>query len=262
MENMKDLVTEVTENVEETTTEETVEQVEQIETPAKTYTEEVKQIVGKRLARKEAKIRKEYDKKYGKLENVLRAGTGKNNVDDMTDMFREFYEEKGYKIPDEPSYSARDIEVLAAAEAKDIISAGWDEVVEEVDRLSDLGVENMDARERAVFRTLAEYRQNTERSRELSKIGVTEDIYNSKEFKDFAGKFSPNTPVTEIYEIYNKMQPKKEIRTIGSMKTNTPPDTGVKEFYTVDEARQFTKADFDKNPELFKAVERSMLKWR
>ena len=136
-----------------------------------------------------------------------------------------------------------------------------EEVVEEVDRLAELGIENMSAREKQVFKELAEYRQNAERSNELSKLGVTEDVYNSKEFKDFASKFGTNTTITEIYEIYNKMQPKKEVRTMGSLKNNSTNDTGVKDFYTRDEALKFTKKDFDNNPELFKAVEKSMLKW-
>ena len=77
----ENLVTEVTENV-ETATEETVEQAE---TPApRTYTqEEVDEIVSKRKARTEAKIRKEYDRKYGRLESVLKAGTGKESVEEM-----------------------------------------------------------------------------------------------------------------------------------------------------------------------------------
>ena len=260
MENIKDLATEqIAENVESTATEEIVEQVEQ---PAKTYTdEEVNQIVGRKLARREAKIRKEYEKKYGELETVLKAGTGKEDVVEMTDTFKKFYEGKGIQIPTQPTYSDRDIAVLAQAEANDIIKAGLDEVVEEVDRLADIGLANMNAREREVFKTLAEYRKTAEQGKELSKIGVTEDVYTSKEFKDFASKFSSNTSITEIYEIYNKMQPKKEVKTMGSMRTNTPPDKGVKEFYTRDEALQFTKKDFDNNPELFKAVERSMMKW-
>lgn len=251
-------VTEVTENV-ESTTEETVEQVEQ---PVKTYTEEeVNQIVGKKLARNTAKIRKEYEKKYGELETVLKAGTGKEDVGEMTNTFRQFYEQKGIQIPKEPTYSARDIEALAKVDASDIINAGLDDVIEEVDRLADIGLNNMTDREKAVFKELAEYRKTAERGRELAKIGVTEDVYNSKEFKDFAGKFSSNTSVTEIYEIFNKMQPRKEIRTAGSMTSATQTDTGVKDFYTRDEALQFTKADFDKNPALFKAVEQSMRKW-
>ena len=260
MDNKEILATEIAENV-EPTTEET--QVEQIETPApKTYTEEeVNEIVGKRLARNTAKIRKEYDRKYGQLESVLKAGTGKESVEEMTNTFAEFYKGKGIQIPTEPTYSERDIEVLAKAEANDIIKAGLDDVIEEVDRLADIGLNNMNAREKAIFKELAEYRKSAEASKELSKIGVTEDVYTSKEFKEFASQFNSNTPVTKIYEIYNKMQPKKEVRTMGSMTSNTPTDKGVKEFYTRDEALQFTREDFDKNPALFKAVEQSMYKW-
>ena len=253
----ENLVTDnVAENVEQTT-----EQIEQLATP-KTYTEEeVNQIVGKRLARNTAKIRKEYDKKYGELESVLRAGTGKEDVSEMTDTFKKFYSSKGIQMPSEPEYNNRDIEVLAKAEVEDIINAGFEEVVEEVDRLADLGLKNMNAREKAVFKQLAEYRANTERGQELSKIGVTKEVYDSKEFKDFAAKFSSNTPVTEIYDIYNKMQPKKEVKPMGSMRNNAPADEAVKDFYTREEALKFTKKDFDKNPALFKAVENSMLKW-
>ena len=256
----ENLVLEGTENVETVATEQsTGEQVEQV----RTYTQqEVDEIVGKRLARNTAKIHKEYNRKYGDLENVLRAGTGKEDVGEITDTFRKFYENKGIQIPTEPTYTDRETEILANAEATDIINAGLDEVVEEVDRLADIGVSNMTAREKAVFAKLAEYRQNAERSNELSSIGVKEDVYNSKEFNDFASKFGTNTSITEIYEIYNKMQPKKEIRTMGSLKTNTQQDNGVKEFYSLEEARKFTKEDFDKNPELFKAVEKSMLKWK
>lgn len=262
MDNENILVNEVTEKV-EPTTEEMAEQVEQIATPEpKTYTEEqLNEIVGKRLARNTAKIRKEYEKKYGNLENVLKAGTGKEDVGEITNTFKQFYESKGIQIPTEPMYSSRDIEVLAKAEANDIIKSGLDDVIEEVDRLADIGLENMNARERAVFKELAEYRKNEEQHRELTKLGVPEEVYNSKEFKDFSNKFGSNTTVKEIYEIFNKMQPKKEVRTIGSMKNATQTESGVKDFYTRDEALQYTKKDFDKNPALYEAVKRSMLKW-
>ena len=253
-------VTEVTENV-EPTTEESV-QVEQIEQPVKTYTEEeVNQIVGKKLARNTAKIRKEYEKKYGELETVLKAGTGKEDVAEVTDTFRQFYESKGVQIPKAPTYSERDLEVLAKAEAQDLIKAGFEDVTDELNRLSDIGVQNMSAREKALFRELAEYHKAETQHKELSKIGVTEDVYNSKEFKEFASQFNSNTPITTIFDYYNKMQPKKEVRTIGSMKTNTVADTGVKDFYTRDEALKFTTKDLNANPELYKAIERSMLKW-
>ena len=260
MENMENLVTEVTENVEQTTEE---SQVEQISTPEpRTYTDaDVDAIVGKKIARTEAKIRKEYERKYGRLEDVLKAGTGKESVEELTSTFADFYTKKGVPIPTEPTYNAKDIEVLAHAEAKAVIEGGLDEVIDEVDRLVSIGFENMTAREKAVFSELAEYRKNGEAHRELSKIGVAEDVYNSPEFKEFASQFTSNTPITKVYEIFNKMQPRKETRTMGSMTNNTITDSGVKDFYTRDEALKFTKADFDKNPELFKAVERSMQKW-
>ena len=253
------------ENV-EATTEQMTDQVEQIAQPEKVYTEadfnkKLDEVLGKKIARREAKIRKEYDRKYGELESVLKAGTGKEDVAEMTDTFKKFYESKGIQFPKEPTYSSRDIEVLAKAEANDIINSGLDDVIEEVDRLADIGLHNMTDREKVVFKELAEYRKSAEQGKELSKLGVTEDIYTSKEFKDFASKFSATTSIKEIYEIYNKMQPRKEIRTAGSMKNATQTDTGVKDFYTRDEALQFTKKDFDKNPALFKAVEQSMLKW-
>lgn len=248
------LVTEqVAENVEQTTE----------QTPVKTYTqEEVDAIVGKAKARTKAKIEKDYQRKYGDLEGVLKAGTGKESVEEMTDAFAEFYKSKGIKIPEKPTYSAKDIEVLARAEAEEFIRGGYEDVVEETDRLADIGVANMTAREKAVFKVLAEHRQNAERSRELSDIGVTEDVFASKEFQNFASKFNSNTPIKEVYDLYQKTQPKKDIKPMGSMKNNPAADTGVKEFYSYEEAKKFTKADLDKNPALVAAIERSMQKWK
>jgi hypothetical protein len=252
--NENEILVEQTENVEQTTE----------ETPVpKTYTqEEVDAIVGKAKARAKAKVEKDYQRKYGGLEEVLKAGTGKESVEEMTDTFAEFYRGKGINIPQKPNYTAKDIEVLARAEANEIISSGYEDVVEEVDRLTAVGAANMTAREKALFKVLAEHIQSAERSHELNKIGVTEDVYNSQEFKDFAGKFNPNIPITDVYNIYKQTQPKKEIKTMGSMTNHNSGDKGVKDFYTRDEALKFTKKDFDDNPALFAAVEKSMLKWK
>lgn len=253
MENNENFVAEATENVEQTTE----------QTPVKTYTqEEVDAMMGKRVARTEAKIRKEYERKYSGLTDVLKAGTGKETVEEMTDTFQKFYASKGVKMPEKPSYSAKDIEVLANAEAQEFISGGFEDVVEEVDRLAALGVENMTAREKAVFKVLATHRQNTERSMELSELGVTEDVYTSKEFQDFAKKFNSDTSMSEIYDIYKAKYPTEKPKTMGSMKNLSSGDSGVKEYYTPEEARRFTKKDYDNNPALFAAVEKSMLKWR
>ena len=252
MENNENFVAEqVAENVEQTT-----------EQTPKTYTqEEVDAIVGKRVARTEAKITKKFERKYGQLEEVLRAGTGKENVEEMTDTFRQFYTKKGVPMPQKPAYNDADIEVLARNDAESIINGGYEEVVEEVERLADIGVENMTAREKALFKALAEHRQSTERGRELSKIGVTEDVYNSAEFKKFASQFNPNIPVSDVYDIFRKTQPQKEYKTTGSMK-NVSTNSGVKDFYSPEEAKKFSREDLRKNPALMDKITESMTKWK
>ena len=257
MENMENLeVVETSENVEQTTEETVVE-------PAKMFTQDdLNAAVGKAKARERAKITKQYERKYGQLEEVLKAGTGKESVEEMTDTFKQFYSKKGIQFPEKPTYSDSDISLLAQADADEIIRAGYDDVVEEVDRLADIGAANMTPREKATFKVLADYRNNADRGRELAKIGVPEDVYESKEFKDFAGQFTNTTPIRNIYEIYEKTQPKKNIKPMGSMKQIGSADNGVKEFYSFEEASKFTKADFDKNPALYEAVRKSMTKWK
>lgn len=247
----ENLVVETTENVEQPT-----EQTPQ----EKTYTKaEVDAIVGKRLARDRRKTETE----YGDLMDVLKAGTGNNanTVKEMTESLRDFYSKNGVKMPSKADYSARDIEVLARQDAQDIIDLGYDDVVEEVDRLSEKGVANMTAREKALFKTLAEHRQTAERGQELSNLGVTEDVYNSKEFQDYASLYKSSTPINVIYDNYVKSQPKKEFKTMGSMK-NPTVDTGVKDYYSYEEAMKFTKEDFDRDPKLYQAVQNSMRKWK
>ena len=258
------------------TPEQVVESVETAPEP-KTYTEEefqaalnarlnekLDEVMPKKIARKEAKIRKEYERKYGDLESVLRAGTGREteSVEDITAGLRQFYGSKGVKFPEKPNYSDQDIAVLAKADAEDIIRGGYDEVVEEVNRLAAMGTAKMTQRDKAVFKALAEYRQTEERGMELSKMGVTEEVYNSKEFTDFASQFNANVPITKVYEIFNSTKPKKNIKPMGSMKTTAPENNGVKDFYSFEEASKFSKKDFDNNPELFKKVQESMRKWK
>jgi hypothetical protein len=259
---------EMIENV-EPTTEEAEVQVEQDEEEviadesAKVYTEEDFRIykeehdrrLDKKVSRAEAKIRKEYERKYGNLENVLRAGSGRETVEEMTDAFAEHYKKQGINIPEQPQYNANDIKVLARAEADEIIGMGFDEVVEEVDRLAKIGVANMNDRDKEVFRTLAEYRQKEERNTEFEKLGVTKEVYTSQEFKDFASKFTKDTPVNEIINIFNSMKPRKEVQTAGSMKTNRTDQ--VKDYYTEADIERLTLDDLDK-PGVWEAVRRSM----
>ncbi len=266
------VIEEVTENVEETT-EEITEQVEQNadESEEKLYTqkeldERVRAIVDKRVSRREAKIRREYEKKYSKseeLEAVVKAGTGLDDVTEITEEFRKHYEGKGIQIPKStPVYSDGDTKTLAAADANAIIEGGLEDVTEELNRLTELGVKNMTAREKQVFTRLAEYHENARKETELSKLGVDKSVYTSDEFQTFAGKFAKETPITDIYNIYNQTKQQKQVKTPGSMKGGQGSDKGVKDFYSVDEAKKFTNEDYDKTPGLYEAVLKSMPKWK
>jgi hypothetical protein len=48
---------------------------------------------------------------------------------------------------------------------------------------------------------------------------------------------------------------------MGSMKNTESTDNGIKDYYSFEEAKRFTKADFDKNPDVYKKVIESMPKW-
>ena len=260
----EELRVDMTENVGGQTTEQSVE------AQPKTYTEEefnqrLDDLLAKKLARKEAKIRKEYEEKYSpykEVETVLNAGLGTSDIKEATSNLRDFYEKKGIKIPtSQPSYSDDDMKVLAGVEAQKIIDLGFDEVVEEVDRLADKGLDNMTAREKLVFSKLADYRKTESDKKELAKIGVSEAALQDKDFLEFAADLNPNLSMKDKYQKYLKYRPKKEVETIGSMRNPAYSGKEVKDFYTREEALKFTTKDFDNNPALFKAVENSMRKW-
>lgn len=228
----------------------------------KTYTQdEVDRMMSRRLRRQEAQIRGEYEP----LVNVLKAGTGRENLGEITEGLTEFYREKGYDLTPKskaPEFTEKELKVLANADAEEIIRDGEDAVAFEVDRLAKLGTEKMTARDKELYRVLGKHRQEAERGQKLSKMGVGEEIWRSEEFRTFAGQFASSTPIEKVYEIYQKTQPKQEIFTTGSMRSGPTGDTGVKEFYSLDEARKFTKEDFDKNPKLYAAVQNSMQRWK
>jgi hypothetical protein len=251
MENNENFVVE-TENVEQTTE----------QTPKMFTQEEVNDIVGKAKARSERKLRREYDQRYGQLEEVLKTGTGKESVEEITDTFRQFYQKKGIQFAEKPQYTEADDKVLAEHDAQNIIKSGFEDVVDEVDRLTAIGFDNLSKREKATFKTLAEHRLKVERGRELAQIGVTEEEFNSPEFQEFSKHFNPNTPIGTMYDIYRKTKPQKTITTLGSMKNTAPKNDGLKDFYTPDEARKFTREELRNNPALMAKIEESMQKWK
>lgn len=259
MEEQENQVTQVTENTEHTAE----------ETPVMYSQKQVDEIVNQRLneimpgkiARKAAKIRKETDREYEEIMGYLRAATGKETVGEITEYVRDHYGSRGVTPKAEPEYSAEDLAVLADADVKNITRGGYEEVVEEEQRLGALG-DRMTPREKAVHTALTQHRQQEERTRELQKIGANPDVYQSSEFQAFAKKFQKDVPITEVYQHYTQAHPQKQIQTMGSVKSSAPEGTGVKEFYSFEEAKKFTRQDFDKNPALYAAVQKSMQNWK
>ncbi len=269
----KDLVNE-TENVEGQTTEEnvpmaegeteTINAIEESKPEEKPKQdnlltkEQVDEMIAKKLARKEDKIRKEYEKKYGKLESVINAGLGTNNTDEALEKLTDFYTKKGINIPTQASYSDRDIEILARDDARDIISLGYDEMVEEGERLAKLG-NNMSKREKLCLEILTKEMKNIEEEKDLSAIGVSPDALKDSDYQDFASKLNPSLSVKEKYEMYLKFKPKPKVETMGSMKS-VVPKTDVKEYYTPEEVSKLSMKDLD-DPKVMAAVEKSMALW-
>lgn len=260
-------------NNENFVTEQVTENVEQTTEQTKTFTQaDVDRMVKEKLdevlpgkiarnsAKVEARIRGEYDREYGGLMDVLRAGTGKQTVGEITESFKEHYTQQGVQLPQKPMFSDRDLATLAEKDAAEFISAGYDDVVEEVARLEKLGADKMTDREKLVYQTLTQHRQNADRETELAKLGVPEEVYRSAEFKGFAKKFDSITPITDVYDIYRKTHT-KETKPMGSMKTTESSDTGVKDYYSFEEADKIPREVLRSNPALMKAVRESMRKW-
>lgn len=273
MEDNENVVLEGTENVEgqateelvegENTTAETTETVEEEKIFSqsdldKLVDEKVNELLPRKLERAKAKLTREYEDKYSRVETVLNAGLGTNSLDEATNRLADFYKEKGINIPEQPKYSEYDLDILANAEATEIIKAGYEDIVEETDRLADKGIERMTEREKLVFTRLAEERQRQESINELAKIGVKPEALQDREYQEFANKLNPNLSAKEKYEMYMKFKPKPKVEPIGSMKTTTTKQ--VKDYYTPDEARRLTSKDLD-DPQVMAAVERSMQMW-
>ena len=271
MEDNKELVTEVTENVEEQATEELVDgntepineveqTTEEVNEPVKTYTDaEVDEIVKKKLYRQEQKLNREFNKQlssYKRAEEVLNAGLGTSNIEEATENLSNFYKEKGIEIPEYHStYNEFDMEAGAEKEARSIIESGYEDIVEEVNRLAEIGIDNMSKREKIMFQTLASERERIEAEKEVAELGVSKEELESKEFQDFSNKYS-SLSLKQKYELYSQLKPKKNENIMGSMKSGAT-SLGVKEYYSDEEISKLTEEDLS-DPQVYAAVRRSM----
>ena len=265
MEDNKELV-ENTENVDELATEElvdgTTEPTIENSEPVKTYTDaEVDEIVKKKLYRQEQKLNREFNKQmssYKRAEEVLNAGLGTSNIEEATDNLTNFYKEKGITVPEyHETRSEHEIEVLAKDDAKTIIDSGYEDIVEEVDRLAEIGFDNMSKRDKIIFKELASERQRIENEKEIASLGVSKEEIESDSFKEFSSKLNPSLSLKEKYDMYTQFKPKKNENIMGSMKNTATSQ--VKDYYSPEEISKLTDEELN-DPQVWNAVRNSMTK--
>jgi len=231
---------------------------------------EIDRNVKGRLARVERDNAKKI-REYEDLVRTLRLGMGKNdgNVKDLNKDLKSFYKEQGIDIPEQPEYYSEKEEIILGNHyADELIEADDDDEINRIaTEIYQISPDKRSAKQRAIFNRLGEYMNHKNAIAQLKKEGIDTSIVDDDNFKKFASQFSANTPIKDIYNIYNKVNVKPEPKvekkppaSMGSIKT-IGSENEIKEYYTPEEVRKFTSKDLD-NPALMKAVEKSMARWR
>lgn len=226
--------------------------------------EEFNQKMKDRLSRQKDKLTREYSNKYSRLEDLLVAGVGGKDVEENTRLLEEMYKEQGINLPDnKPKYSQREVEILANAEADSIIKAGYEEIVDETERMLKIGYENMTTRDKIIFKKIADARKAEENKKELRSLGIDENFLEDKEFKAFEKEYDipKDMPFSKKYKLFQKTIKKNDNSDQGrpgSMKNN---DSKVeKDIFTPEEVDLLKPEDYD-NPKILAKIRKSMLSW-
>lgn len=266
MENEEENELVVADDAQQTTQNEEVTEVkeggqENVEPTEKTYSQtDVDRILDARSKSLNRKHQKELQK-YKSVENTLKQGMKLDNIDDISRELNKFYKEQGVEITSNADYhDDREDKILAKADADEIIALGENEMIRRANELAGL---KRNARENEEFMILGENLTRIEAKKELKQKGIDEAILDSSDFKEFASQFNSNIKMSDIYDIYSKTKglKRKQPRPMESLANNTSATNEVKDFYTRDEALKFTVKDFDRNPKLYEAVEKSMENW-
>ena len=245
----------------EDSNEETIEETEEEQPKGRFVTDaELNDLVDRRVARKMRKLEKENANNmstYKDTENVLKSALGASDINEANQKLREYYEEQGIKLPEpyKPGLSEHQLEVLAKDEANNFIEEGHEAMVEEANRLANIGYQNLNESERIIFNTLAEKLTEEKNKSELKSLGAKEELLSDKSFNDFRKMFNSNVPIKDIYEMYSKNKPKPKVENPGSMKNAEPNKT--KDYYTEEEISKLTLEELD-NPKVWEAVRKSM----
>lgn len=201
----------------------------------------------KAISRKMRDIDEENFKK-DQLINVLKEQTKRNTIDDLLDM-----SEKQYGVTIQRTKTNKnDEKVLGKHDAKEILDTGDDEYTEqELNRLA--GIKRTEREEEAYseLKTAVESKKSeARRKKEIKEKGLNEDVVNSEDFKAFESKFSKETPLSDVYDMFEKISGVKEEKpfSAGSLKDTKSKQTD--EFFSAEEWEALTSKDFD-DPKIY-----------
>ena len=246
-----------------TYTEEEVEQIK--DKKQKEYDNNSQKIFDRRWAREKEKLEKANAPLY-QIEDVLKSQLGATTREDLMQKLGDFYN-VDMSSKSTGKLTERQERILAQADAEDIESLGYDEMVAEANRIYNIPKSQRTIHDSVVFESLMKEITEQQNKKELNEKGYDLAILEDAKFKDFKSKLNYSTPITEAVDLYNLMTKGQTVEekptkpaSAGSTKSNVT-QAQLKDFYSYEEAMRFSKADFDKNPELYKRVQASMARW-
>lgn len=251
-----------TEELQQENTQTIEEAVEKVPTE-----EEIQSRIDKAVETRLKRERRENERKNKSLyqiEDALKKGLGVEDRAEILNKLNEFYE-----IPATNTLNVKDEEFLGKAYAQEIIDEGdIQEIEDEANRLASIPRDKRSARENAMFNTLCKKLVSNKQENELKNNGIGLEILSDKQFNSFRGKLNSDVSILEAVDMFNRLkqteQEKKKEKPAspGSAKSKgTTADSTVKEFYTFEEAKQFTRDELNRRPKLFEAIKKSMPKW-
>ena len=251
--------------VSEESTEVEAQETPEIE-PVKTFTQdEVNAMIKARVDRQTRRFNKEMDQ-YKKLETYSKKLYETDSLDDTFAKIEETYKEFGKEAPQFESFQAdRDTQVLAKADAREVISQGEAETAEEYRRLREVPESRKTKRDKIMEDILYENLKGIEQERAFVKQGGDRKVLEDSEFQNFKSKFANDTDLYEIYKMYQALngEQEEEIKPVGSLKSQGTD--GFKDFITKEEFRKLTAADYERYEkqglDLVAIVEESMKEW-
>lgn len=149
--------------------------------------------------------------KYEQLENIMKTALGANDIDDVISKSKEFYREQGIEIPEiinKSSYSEREEMILAKADAEEIIGLGKKEMEEEANRIAAIPKSERSVRDNTIFKEVCTKLMVMKDEESLKSKGYDMKILEDKDFSLFRSQFNVDTPVSKVYEMYSKLNPK------------------------------------------------------